>query len=322
MANTNHKQPIIQLNSLTRHFGDITAVDHLDLTINKGEIFGLVGPDGAGKTTTLRLLAAIMDPNEGTASINGMDSVKQAEDIKSHIGYMAQAFSLYGDLSVLENLTFFADVFSVRGAERQERIERLLRFANLTQFQDRRAINLSGGMQKKLGLACTLIHEPDILYLDEPTTGVDPVSRREFWDILTELHLQGVTIVVSTPYMDEAERCTRVGLMYQGHLIECDTPAAIKSRVPGELLEFRPSNVRKAHSVLKDTPGILEVQTYGDLLHVFVDKTDSGTQTVNQALGKAGMTLENLRQPAPRMEQAFISLIRRQDEKVAGSEPA
>jgi ABC-2 type transport system ATP-binding protein len=320
-VNNSNRTPIIELRGLTRTFGDITAVDDLDLTIYKGEIFGLVGPDGAGKTTTLRLLAAIMDPSGGSVSVDELDSVADAEAIKSRIGYMAQAFSLYGDLSVEENLNFFADVFSVHGATRKERIKRLLTFANLIQFKSRRGANLSGGMQKKLALACTLIHEPGILYLDEPTTGVDPVSRREFWDILTELHLQGVTIVVSTPYMDEAERCSRVGLMYEGTLIECDTPAAIKSRVPGELLEIRPDDVRRANQILKNAPGVLEVQTYGDVLHVFVEDAKSGAEAVKGTLHTAGMGVESLRQVAPRMEEAFISLIRRRQAR-NGASPA
>lgn len=312
MANNNNREPVIELRGLTRTFGDVVAVDNLDLTIDKGEVFGLVGPDGAGKTTTLRLLAAIMDPTEGSVTVGGLDSVGDAEAIKARIGYMAQQFSLYGDLSVEENLNFFADVFAVQGPERKARIERLLGFANLTQFRKRRGANLSGGMQKKLALASTLIHEPEILYLDEPTTGVDPVSRREFWDILTELHLQGVTIVVSTPYMDEAERCSRVGLMYEGTLIECDTPSAIKSRVPGHLLEMRPDDVRQAQRLLNGAPGVLEVQTYGDLLHVFVNDAQEGERAVREVLQAAGMGLDGVRQTVPRMEEAFISLIRRQ----------
>ena len=200
------------------------AVENLSLDIKKGEIFGLVGPDGAGKTTTLRMLAAIMDPTEGNATVAGYDLRKQPEAIKGHIGYMAQQFALYGDLSVLENISFFADVFGVRGKVRRERIEQLLNFARLTEFANRRGGQLSGGMKKKLGLACALIHAPAILYLDEPTTGVDPVSRREFWDILAGLHVNNTTILVSTPYMDEAERCSRVGLMYNGRLVEAGDP--------------------------------------------------------------------------------------------------
>ena len=249
----------------------MTAVDGLNLAVRRGEIFGLVGPDGSGKTTTIRMLCAIMDPTEGSARVAGFDTVAEPEQIKRRIGYMAQRFNLYGDLSVVENLDFFADVFQVRGRERRERKERLLRFARLTEFRTRRAAHLSGGMQKKLALACTLIHQPEIIFLDEPTTGVDPVSRREFWDILTELHLQGITIFVSTPYMDEAERCSRVALMYQGRIIVCDEPERIKGLVAGDLAELRPSDLRLAEEIVAGVAGVLEVQTYGDLLHVFVD---------------------------------------------------
>lgn len=307
----NSQEVIIRTEELRRVFGKTVAVDSLDLTIHKGEIFGLVGPDGAGKTTTLRLLAAIMDPTAGKATVVGFDTVREAEAIKSRIGYMAQIFSLYSDLSVDENLNFFADIFGVSRQDRVERIGRLLRFARLTEFRKRRAGKLSGGMQKKLALACTLIHEPEILYLDEPTTGVDPVSRREFWDILTELHVRSVTIVVSTPYMDEAERCSRVGLMHEGRLIECGAPAEIRRRVPGKMLQFRPDNRRQARDILRATPGVLEVQTYGEQLHVFVESVDVGQQLIEQTLDGAGIGLSGMREMQPRMEEAFISLIRR-----------
>ncbi len=309
----NSDEIIIQTNALRREFsrGKTVAVSDLDLTIYKGEIFGLVGPDGAGKTTVLRLLAAIMDPTSGSATVAGFDTVREPEAIKTRIGYMAQTFSLYRDLSVTENLNFFADVYGVGGAVRKERIERLLHFARLTDFRTRRAGRLSGGMQKKLGLACTLIHEPEILYLDEPTTGVDPVSRREFWDILTNLHVQGVTIVVSTPYMDEAERCSRVGLMYQGRLIECDAPTAIRNRLIGQMLEFQPSDRRRARELLRRLPGIREVQSFGELLHVFVDDVAEGQRIIEQTLGEAGLAARGMRRIEPRMEEAFVSLIRR-----------
>jgi len=240
----------IETQELTKRFKDVVAVDRLTLEIRPGEIFGLLGPDGAGKTTTIRLLSAIMDPSNGWAKVAGFDTVDEPEPIKRRIGYMAQRFNLYGDLSVWENLNFFADVFEVTGAERTERINRLLNFARLTEFRQRRAAQLSGGMQKKLALACTLIHTPEIIFLDEPTTGVDPVSRREFWDILTDLHLRGITLVVSTPYMDEAERCSRVGLIYQGRLIVCDTPEAVKAMTEGELIALWPADVRRARRAL------------------------------------------------------------------------
>jgi len=294
---------VIETQNLTRQFKKVTAVDGLNLAVTRGEIFGLVGPDGAGKTTTIRMLCAIMDPTAGSARVAGFDTVRQPEEIKRRIGYMAQRFNLYGDLSVSENLDFFADVFQVRGRERRERKERLLQFARLTQFHRRRAAHLSGGMQKKLALACTLIHQPEVIFLDEPTTGVDPVSRREFWDILTELHLQGITIFVSTPYMDEAERCSRVGLIYRGRIIVCDEPEQIKGLVAGDLLELRPADaaadaaadgslgqsLRRAEEVVAGLEGVMEVQTYGDLLHVFVDDADRRQEALVAALRAAGI---------------------------------
>ncbi len=313
----NRNEVIIETKGLRRTFGKTVAVDSLDMTIYRGEIFGLVGPDGAGKTTTLRILAAIMDPTDGWARVAGYDTRHNAEAIKEHIGYMAQTFSLYRDLSVEENLAFFADVFGVPRSVRGERTERLLEFARLTQFRRRRAGQLSGGMQKKLGLACTLIHEPQILYLDEPTTGVDPVSRREFWDILASLHMRGVTIVVSTPYMDEAERCSRVGLMYEGRLIECDTPAAIRQRVPGKVVQVLTDHRLKARDILRRTAGINEVQSYGQMLHVFVDEVESGQRLIREALERGGVHIAQMREVEPRVEEAFISLIRR---RIAGAE--
>ena len=311
----NNGDYVIETKDLTRRFKSVTAVDGLNLAVRRGEIFGLVGPDGAGKTTTIRMLCAIMDPTEGSARVAGFDTVSESEAIKHRIGYMAQRFNLYGDLSVVENLDFFADVFQVRGKVRRERKERLLEFARLTEFRKRRAAHLSGGMQKKLALACTLIHQPEIIFLDEPTTGVDPVSRREFWDILTELHLQGITIFVSTPYMDEAERCSRVGLMYEGRIIVCDAPERIKRLVKGELLELRPTELRRAEAVVVAQDGVLEVQTYGDLLHVFVDSVARRQVALEDALREEGIGVLSLRQTRPRMEEAFISLVRRQMEE-------
>jgi len=303
---------VIETENLTRAFKNVVAVDGLNLSVQRGEIFGLVGPDGAGKTTTIRLLVAIMDPTDGQARVFGYDTVRQPEPIKRRIGYMAQRFNLYRDLSVLENLNFFADVFEVRGKVRQERIERLLRFARLTEFRDRRAAHLSGGMQKKLALACTLIHTPEIIFLDEPTTGVDPVSRREFWDILTDLHLQGVTLLVSTPYMDEAERCSRVGLMYQGRMIVCDTPERVKAMTEGELIALWPSDVRRAREVLAGLDGVLEMQTFGDQLRIFVRDADQVMAQARAALAAQDIEMLDVRRTRPRMEEAFISLIRRQ----------
>ena len=351
---------VIETRQLSRRFGKVLAVDGLDLAVERGEIFGLVGPDGAGKTTTLRMLAAIMDPSAGSATVAGYDTVRQAAAIKQRIGYMAQQFNLYGDLSVQENLDFYADIFGVRGRQRRERQQRLLHFARLTEFSKRRAGALSGGMKKKLALACALIHQPEILYLDEPTTGVDPVSRREFWDILAELHVQGVTIVISTPYMDEAERCSRVGLLYAGRLVMCDTPERIKRQVGGELVELRPAAIaaraqpgfgaanpsglesaasdgldairpegfdlaaavsaigllRRAAAITASLPGVLEIQTYGDLLHLFIDDAALRMPQIAAALADHGLAVASMRPIQPHMEEAFMSLIQRQESVV------
>ncbi len=310
--------PIIEAHGLTRDFKRTRAVDGLDLTIRRGELFGLVGPDGAGKTTTLRLLAGLLDVTAGSATVDGHDLARDPEAIKRKIGYMAQRFSLYGELSVMENLSFFAELYDVEVSELEERTARLLEFAGLTEFQDRWAAHLSGGMQKKLALACTLIHRPDILLLDEPTTGVDPVSRREFWDILTNLHVDGTTVLVSTPYMDEADRCSRVGLMYEGRMIVCAEPQRIRAQVAGELIELRPDDWLAAHGVVEALPGVLEVQTYGDLLHLFVDSADARQPEIEAALRAQGIGCQDVRRATPRMEEAFISLIHRMTEENVG----
>jgi ABC-2 type transport system ATP-binding protein len=307
---------VIEARGLTRRFRRVVAVDHLDLTIYRGEIFGLLGPDSAGKTTTLRLLCGLMRPSEGSARVAGCDTVRQAEALKRQIGYMPQQFSLYGDLTVMENLLFFADIFDVREPERSQRIERLLRFAGLEEFTGRRAAYLSGGMKQKLALACALLHQPPILLLDEPTTGVDPVSRREFWQILTELHLAGVTLVVTTPYMDEAERCTRVGLMYQGRLMVCDTPARIRQMIEGEVIELQVGAFRQARLLLQDAPGVVEVQTYGEMLHLIVDNAEERMPAIAARLEEAGIPVLSVRRTRARMEEAFISLIRRQNARL------
>jgi ABC-2 type transport system ATP-binding protein len=304
-------QPIIVSRDLTRDFKDVRAVNKLNLAIPHGELFGLVGPDGAGKTTTLRLFSGLLDITQGSAHVAGYDLARQSEPVKSHIGYMAQQFSLYGELTVMENLEFFASLFDVVGEVRATRIERLLDFARLQEFRERRAVHLSGGMQKKLALACTLIHDPEILLLDEPTTGVDPVSRREFWDILTNLHVAGTTIVISTPYMDEAERCSRVGLMYSGEMIVCDDPDRIRGMVQGELVEIRTDDWQEARQALLHLPGVLEVQIFGENLRVFLDSAETRIPMIEAKLKESGVAIQNIRRTPPRMEEAFISLIRR-----------
>lgn len=329
---------MIAAEHLSRRFQRQLAVDGLDLAVQRGEVFGLIGPDGAGKTTVIRLLAAVMRPTSGIARVLGYDTRRDAERVRRSVGYMPQKFSLYGDLTVLENLAFFADIFGVRGRERKDRIDRLLAFARLAEFTGRRAAALSGGMQKKLALACTLVHAPSVIFLDEPTTGVDPISRREFWDILADLrvqspsgqtlprqtspsqglHSEGVTLFISTPYMDEAERCSRVGLMYEGRLIECDTPTGLRGAVQGELLAVSTAQVMSARDALMaaDLSQVLELQVYGDLLHVFVKDAAAAETSVRATLQSAGIPVADIRRAQPRVEEAFISLIRRR--KVIG----
>jgi ABC-2 type transport system ATP-binding protein len=230
-------EPIIETRDLTRRFGELTAVDHLNLSVAKGEIFGLVGPDGAGKTTTLRMLCGLMNPSEGTARVAGHDVAGESQAVKDQIGYMAQRFGLYVDLTVQENMDFYADLFDITGAERARLTVELLRMTRMDPFRDRQAGRLSGGMKQKLALMCTLLHRPQILFLDEPTNGVDPVSRRDFWAILYQLLKDGITIFMTTAYLDEAERCNRVGLMHKGKLIRCAPPDVMKRDTGTRTLE-------------------------------------------------------------------------------------
>jgi ABC-2 type transport system ATP-binding protein len=230
-------ETIIEIRGLTKRFGELTAVDHLDLTVGKGEIFGLVGPDGAGKTTTLRMLCGLMDPSEGSARVAGHDVARESRAVKDQIGYMAQRFGLYQDLTVEENMIFYADLFDITGQTRALLTAQLLRMTRMEPFRTRPAAQLSGGMKQKLALMCTLLHRPRILFLDEPTNGVDPVSRRDFWAILYQLLKDGITIFMTTSYLDEAERCNRVGLMHKGKLIRCSTPEAMKIETGSANLE-------------------------------------------------------------------------------------
>ena len=304
----------ILADGLTKRFGDLVAVDHLSLTVAPGEAFALVGPDGAGKTTTMRLLCGIMDPDEGRAQVLGFDTVKESELLKERIGYMPQRFGLYDDLTVAENITFYADIYQVDRAERDQRMPELLGFANLTPFQSRLAGNLSGGMRQKLGLVCALIHRPRLLFLDEPTFGVDPVSRREFWEILYRLLGGGMTIFLSTAYMDEAERAHRVGLMHRGKLLVVDTPKAIKDAFAGELLEVRASDLWAARKILAPHPLVRQSLAMGDRLMVTVAHADAAVEPLRQALEAAGLRGVQIVGARPGLEDLFVQIVRRQEE--------
>ncbi len=299
----------IRTESLTKAFGTLTAVDGISLSVAEGEIFGLVGPDGAGKTTTMRLLAAIMDPTSGDAWVAGHHTVRQAEAVSNDIGYMSQRFGLYPDLTVAENIDFYADVYGVARRGRQEKIDRLLDFSNLTPFKKRQAGNLSGGMKQKLGLACALIHTPKVLFLDEPTNGVDPLSRRDFWRILYQLLHERVTIFVSTAYLDEAERANRIGLMHQGKLIAVGAPHEVKKLMHGGILEVRAPEPRRVTAILREQLGAGSVGLFGDRVHVVTEDPEATERRVEQILSGTGVGVEGMRPVEPSLEDVFVSVL-------------
>ncbi|MDD3179046.1 MAG: ABC transporter ATP-binding protein [Opitutaceae bacterium] len=299
----------IRTQGLTRRFGEHLAVDRLDLEVAAGEIFGLVGPDGAGKTTIMRMLTGILGPTAGSATVAGHDIVHEAEQLKDQIGYMSQQFGLYPDLTVLENIGFYADIYGVPEKGRAEKIERLLGFSNLTPFQQRLAGNLSGGMKQKLGLACALIHTPQVLFLDEPTNGVDPVSRRDFWRILYQLVREGVTIFVSTAYLDEAERCNRLALLHAGRLLGVGTPDEVKALMPGRLLEVRTTNPRPTAALLREKLADATVGLFGDRVHVATRDAGATEKQVRQLIADAGFDLLSVRSIEPSLEDVFVAVL-------------
>jgi len=298
----------IRAADLTKSFADNIAVDRLNLEVYRGELFGLVGPDGAGKTTTMRMLASIMKPSSGEAFIAGHSILGEGELIKEKIGYMSQRFGLYEDLTVMENILFYADLYDVAFDERRERIERLLGFSNLTSFSDRLAGKLSGGMKQKLGLACALIHTPEVLLLDEPTNGVDPVSRRDFWKILYDLLKENVTIFVSTSYLDEAERCSRIGLMHKGKLLVTDEPAGVKKSLRGAMMEIWCDDPRSAAEVVRGAEGVKNVNVYGDRLHVAIENEDMAAAVIEVLKDKA-VEIKDHRYVLPSIEDVFIAMV-------------
>lgn len=297
----------IHIESLSKTFENIKAVDGISLDVEQGEMFGIVGPDGAGKTTIIRMLCGILTPTAGTANVLGYDLLKEPDAVKKHIGYLSQRFSLYGDLTIDENIEFFAEINGV--FDYNARREELLAFTRLAPFRDRLAERLSGGMKQKLALACTLIHTPKLLFLDEPTTGVDPVSRRDFWKILQSLLKSGITIVMSTPYLDEAERCTRVGLMNKGKIMRVDEPAQLKKLMTGQVVEIVCERVREASRLLKDDVRVREVQTFGDRLHVVVDNAARDVTPLVALLQDHRITITGRRVVSPSLENVFISLL-------------
>ena len=302
----------IRANGLRRTFDELVAVEGLNLDIAEGEIFGLVGPDGAGKTTTMRMLTGLLKPSGGAAEVAGFDVVRHTERLKEHIGYMSQRFGLYPDLTVMENIGFYADIYGVPARDRAEKIDRLLGFSNLTPFRQRLAGNLSGGMKQKLGLACALIHTPRVLFLDEPTNGVDPVSRRDFWRILYQLVRERVTIFVSTAYLDEAERCTRLALLHQGRLLGLGTPDEVKAMMPGALLEVRTPAPRRTAALLRERLAAASVGLFGDRVHVAARDIVATEAAIRALVAAAGFELLSLHPIAPSLEDVFVAVLSNQ----------
>jgi ABC-2 type transport system ATP-binding protein len=295
----------IALDRVTRRYGPTTAVNELSLTVERGEMFGLIGPDGAGKTTTIRLVCGLLPPDAGSVRVLDLDPVREHRRLTSSVGYLSQRFSLYGDLSVDENIAFFAEIHGVR--DYRARRDRLLEMTQLAAFRTRLADRLSGGMKQKLALACTLVHEPALIVLDEPTTGVDPVSRREFWKLLSEFLSQGITIVMATPYLDEAERCSRVALLHEGRLLALDRPAALRATLPGALFEVIVADHRRAPAVLERIPGVAGVQMFGERAHVLIDRPDASADILASELTRAGLAGARVRPLAASLEDVFIA---------------
>jgi ABC-2 type transport system ATP-binding protein len=309
--------PAILVSGLVKRFGPIHAVDRLSFDVRTGEIFGLVGPDGSGKTTTLRILAGVLAPDAGAVTVAGHDVVRDPEGAKHDLSYMPQRFGLYEDLTVDENIRFYADLFGVERKRREQNAAELLAAAGLSEFRQRLARNLSGGMQQKLGLVCALIHTPRVILLDEPTNGVDPVSRRDFWRILYSLIEGGVAILTSTSYLDEAERCHRVGLLYGGSMLFCDHPEALKKRFPGGVLVVRAADLELIREALSGSPIARNVLLVGDRVHVVVDNAVRRLPELQAFLDSKGIAYESVEQGAPNIEDLFVSAVEK--EAAAGS---
>ena len=299
----------IEVSRLTKSFPGVRAVDGLSFSVRRGEIFGLVGPDGAGKTTTMRMLAGVLTPDEGSATVAGLDMVTDSERAKHRISYMPQRFGLYEELTIDENIRFYADLFGVRRAERARRSEELLQAAGMAEFRSRQAGKLSGGMKQKLGLVCALIHTPEVILLDEPTNGVDPVSRRDFWRILYTLLDQGVTILASTAYLDEAERCHRVALLHEGRMLFCDTPINLKQNLDGAVLSIVCAEPRPIRELLAGMEGISSMMIVGDGLHLVVRDPERMVPGLRARIEGAGLSYDSIEKVAPSIEDLFVEAV-------------
>ena len=310
--------PAVKLEDLTKRFGDFVAVDHVSLEVRRGEIFGFLGPNGAGKSTTIRILCGLMAPTSGKATVAGFDVATEAEDIKRNIGYMSQKFSLYDDLTVEENIEFFGGVYGVTPEKLAEREEYVLKMAGLEDKRKMMTRLLAGGWKQRLALGCAILHEPPILFLDEPTSGVDPIARRSFWELIYRLSAAGHTIFVTTHYMDEAEYCHRIALMYGGRVIALGSPKELKESLgAGHLLNVETSDVLASMSALEGQPGLLDIAVFGGGLHVKVEDDAKAADVIRGALDKAGIKIVKLEAITPSMEDVFVSLIEAQEKAAA-----
>jgi ABC-2 type transport system ATP-binding protein len=297
----------IEFQNVVKRYGKVEALRGVSFSVDKGEMFGLIGPDGAGKTTSIRAICGLLHVDEGAIRVLGKDPVKQHRDVTGTVGYLSQRFSLYGDLSIDENIAFFAEIHGV--GDFRARRDRLLDMTQLTKFRGRLADQLSGGMKQKLALACTLVHEPQVIVLDEPTTGVDPVSRREFWKLLSQFLAQGITILMSTPYLDEAERCSRIALLHEGKVLALDQPGRMRAGLAGTLFEVVVPSPREALDRLSGARDIASAQVFGDRLHVWIDRPDRQTAEgiLTSAVQAAGITASSIRPVVPSLEDVFIA---------------
>jgi ABC-2 type transport system ATP-binding protein len=308
----------VEIHDLVKTFGSFVAVDHVSLQVPKGEIFGFLGPNGAGKSTTIRMLCGLLTPTSGTAAVNGLDVATQPEEIRKNIGYMSQKFSLYDDLTVDENIDFFAGMYGVPHEVRAQRKQYVLEMANLMGRHDALTRTLSGGWKQRLALGCAILHDPPILFLDEPTSGVDPIARRAFWGLIHDLSATGHTVFVSTHYMDEAEYCHRIALMYRGKVIALGTPSELKHGLDTHfLLNLNSAEPLETMRAVESLPGVLDVAIFGRGLHVMVDDLDATSARIREALAGKSIAVESLERITPSMEDVFVALIEAEERKAA-----
>ncbi len=312
----------VDVRGLTRRFGDFVAVDRIDLQVRAGTVFGFLGPNGAGKSTTIRMLCGILEPTEGEGTVAGYDLRREPEKVKAHLGYMSQKFSLYEDLTVLENLDFFAGIYNVHGAQRRQRIDWALEMAGLRGREHVRTSDLAAGWRQRLALGCAVLHEPPVLFLDEPTSGVDPVSRRNFWDLIGELASRGITVFVTTHYMDEAEHCDALALIYNGRVVASGSPTSLKRQTMAQtLLEVECDDLMAAYAALRGAPEVASVALFGSSLHVVAVSEPAGRAAVRDRLGARGLRVQRIERVEPSLEDSFVAVIQAsgEEERLSGS---